>query len=81
MIERFTRAVEAASHSVTDEYTVSLSLGLARLGIDGNTPDELLEVADRRMYESKAQRKLVIRQKPPRGESLPSHEITRVVNE
>ena len=61
MVERFTRAVETASHSITDQYPVSLSLGLARLDVDGTTPDELLEVADRRMYEAKTKRKLAAR--------------------
>lgn len=80
MVERFTRAVEAASRNLSEEYTVSLSLGLARLGIDGQTPDELLEVADRRMYEAKTQRKLVSRASSLRPERA-APEATRVVNE
>ena len=81
MVERFIRAVEAASRSISMEYPVSLSLGLARLGIDGQTPDELMEIADRRMYEAKTQRKMVTRATAPRAAMQTSREATPAVNE
>jgi diguanylate cyclase (GGDEF)-like protein/putative nucleotidyltransferase with HDIG domain len=36
------------------EIELSLALGVAHLGMDGHTPEELLAVADRRMYAEKA---------------------------
>ena len=81
MVERFTRAVEAASRSVTEQYPVSLSLGLARLGVDGETPDQLLEVADRRMYEAKTQRKMAARAVTLHSDGAKVRPVTPAVNE
>ncbi len=81
MVERFTRSVEAASRSISEDYVVSLSLGMARLGIDGQTPDELLELADRRMYEAKTQRKLVTRASTARAEVQAARVVMPAVNE
>jgi diguanylate cyclase (GGDEF)-like protein/putative nucleotidyltransferase with HDIG domain len=58
---RFTSAVERAVAPIANGHPVSLSLGVARYGMDGETSRELLDVADRRMYESKARRKVAER--------------------
>jgi hypothetical protein len=47
-----------------------LSTGLAYLGADGQTPEDLLAVADRRMYLSKAERKLSPLPVPKNGTSV-----------
>jgi predicted signal transduction protein with EAL and GGDEF domain len=39
------------------ENGLSLAMGVAHLGADGQTPEELLAVADRRMYTCKADMK------------------------
>jgi diguanylate cyclase (GGDEF)-like protein len=56
-IQRFTLAVERTVAPIAEGFAVSLSLGVARYGMDGDTPRELLEMADRRMYQAKARRK------------------------
>lgn len=55
--ERFVRAVEAAARPVANGLPISLSLGVARLGMDGHTAEALLESADLRMYDAKSKRK------------------------
>jgi diguanylate cyclase (GGDEF)-like protein/putative nucleotidyltransferase with HDIG domain len=63
--ERFAKAVEQAwLHSeggVQSGLSLSLSVGVAHLGRDGRTPEELLAAADRRMYAVKAEHKRVNR--------------------
>jgi len=56
-MERFVRAAEQAARPLSGPVPVSLSLGIARLGIDGNTAESLLEAADLRMYDAKTKRK------------------------
>jgi diguanylate cyclase (GGDEF)-like protein/putative nucleotidyltransferase with HDIG domain len=59
--ERFAQAVERAWQTsdggAESGIDLSLSLGIAHLGQDGRTPEELLAAADRRMYAVKAERK------------------------
>ncbi len=59
--QRFALAVEHAWQSSEggneSGIDLSLSLGIAHLGHDGRTPEELLAAADRRMYAVKAERK------------------------
>jgi diguanylate cyclase (GGDEF)-like protein len=50
---RLERAVQAAGLSVCHEKVVTGSIGCAVFPADGDTPEELLAEADRRMYESK----------------------------
>jgi len=46
-----------ASGPMYFEHPLSLAMGVAHLGADGQTPEELLAVADRRMYAYKAEMK------------------------
>lgn len=55
---RFAHAVEQASSTISAVHPVRLSLGLARLGMDGDSGQQLLEAADRRMYQAKSEHKL-----------------------
>jgi diguanylate cyclase (GGDEF)-like protein len=59
--QRFATAVEMAWRNseggAESGIELSLSLGVAHLGHDGRTPEELLAAADRRMYAIKADRK------------------------
>jgi diguanylate cyclase (GGDEF)-like protein len=77
-MERFVRAAEQAARPLSGALHVSLSLGIARLGMDGETAEALLEAADLRMYDTKTKRKQVQRE-----ESLFSSSISSkfVVNE
>jgi diguanylate cyclase (GGDEF)-like protein len=50
---RIDRAVQEASRDVCGTNEVSMSLGCAFYPEDGITAEELLSVADRRMYEAK----------------------------
>ena len=59
---RFARSVESngqhlyqATAGLGLQGGLSLAIGVAHLGPDGQTPEELLAVADRRMYASKAE--------------------------
>jgi diguanylate cyclase (GGDEF)-like protein len=57
------RAVARQSVGLPDGSTLSveISVGVAMSGEDGTTFDELLEAADRRMYEDKRQRRAAAR--------------------
>jgi len=57
IMERFQNAASEAAREALDCEAVSLSLGLASLGADGEEPEELLAAADRRMYEAKRHNK------------------------
>jgi diguanylate cyclase (GGDEF)-like protein len=60
--------------SSLDDFTVSLSIGMAEW-IDGKTLDEVLDLADRNMYEEKFQRTLLSEPGPfPLGSSLQASE-------
>jgi diguanylate cyclase (GGDEF)-like protein len=59
--DRFVRSAEGAARAVAAAVPVSLSLGVARLGVDGDSAQALLEAADRRMYDTKTKRKQVQR--------------------
>lgn len=47
-----------AGIAVCGEDCVGMSAGIAQLGVDGSSPNELLEAADVRMYQLKQRRKL-----------------------
>ena len=57
IVERFQNAASEAAREALDCEAISLSLGLASLGTDGEEPEELLAAADRRMYEAKRHNK------------------------
>lgn len=50
-----------AGIEVCGEQCVGLSAGIAQFGVDGSSPNELLEAADVRMYQSKQRRKALQR--------------------
>jgi len=56
--KRLETAVVAAGAEVCGVECVHMSSGIAQLGVDGNSPNELLEAADQRMYQQKQQRKI-----------------------
>ena len=45
-------------------FPVRMSLGASTYKVDGNTPDKLLDVADKRMYQSKKLQKAALRRQP-----------------
>jgi diguanylate cyclase (GGDEF)-like protein len=57
MAARFQAAAVAAGKETVGYEAISLSLGEAVLGIDGQQPEELLAAADRRMYKAKRESK------------------------
>ena len=57
MADRFRGAAVEAGISLAGFEAVSLSLGSATLGLDGDEPEELLSAADRRMYAEKLETK------------------------
>src|SRR5947209_19979044 len=54
----FEQIVVSAGQHLFGENAVSLSVGYALLGVDGDEAEGLLAEADRRMYRSKQQRKI-----------------------
>ena len=57
MAERFRVAAQGAGKNIVGYEAISLSLGAASLGTDGDEPEELLASADRRMYRQKIESK------------------------
>jgi diguanylate cyclase (GGDEF)-like protein/putative nucleotidyltransferase with HDIG domain len=58
------RAVESAGAELCGEHVVSLSVGQAHYPQDGRTVEDLLAVADRRMFENKRRNKAAYRTGP-----------------
>jgi GGDEF domain-containing protein len=57
LIDRLSAAVKAAGVEVLKFECVTLAVGEARLGTDGEQPEELLAAADKRMYAAKTEMK------------------------
>jgi diguanylate cyclase (GGDEF)-like protein len=74
-MERFVRAVEQAARPLSGPLQVSLSLGIARLGMDGETAEALLEAADLRMYDTKTKRKHTQRAESLYSSTVPSKSV------
>jgi len=85
---RFSRAAESswdefyvATGGLEFETGLSLAIGVAHLGADGQSPEELLAVADRRMYAGKAEMKRgapsIVRLGEVINASAPDGEIAR----
>jgi two-component system cell cycle response regulator len=51
--ENATQLAERARQAVAEQVKVTITIGVAMLRDDGFTPEELLAVADRRLYEGK----------------------------
>ena len=54
--ERVRRTIEEACSESADSRIkrgITVSIGLATLGADGDSPEKLVKIADRRMYEAK----------------------------
>jgi diguanylate cyclase (GGDEF)-like protein/putative nucleotidyltransferase with HDIG domain len=62
--QRLETVVIAAGFEVCGEECVHMSTGIAQLGVDGKSPDELVAAADLRMYEQKQSRKSSMLAKP-----------------
>jgi GGDEF domain-containing protein len=56
-VHQFERTVVAAGEQVCGEPMVTLSVGEALLGVDGDDAEALLAEADRKMYARKQQKK------------------------
>jgi len=76
-IAEFRRNVAAAARQSFRETTLSLSAGVAVFPADGETAEELLAEADRRMYEDKRRRKeMAIHEDRAAGSLLPLANVT-----
>jgi diguanylate cyclase (GGDEF)-like protein len=63
--DRFPRVVQRAGYNVCGENLMSMSIGLAAYPADGLDADALLSEADRRMYEVKNRKKVLLQGASP----------------